>query len=131
MSPAVNSNLPLPSDRPEPLLALTPMKSVIIGIVAAVLVGAVVITLLLWLPCRAARKRRKALAAAAAAARAAAAAAEGGSPGPSVKSLGNKEPDGNESDEKNPDIIPDTMESDDQVRFFFWFCFRSLSTQPT
>lgn len=91
------------------------MKSVIIGLVAAILVGALAIIVVLWLPCRAARKRRKALAAAQAAARAAADAAEGGSPGPSVKSLGSKELDGNESDEKNPDIIPDTMDSDDQV----------------
>lgn len=40
-----------------------------------------------------------------------------GSPGPSNKSNGSKEADGNESDEKNPDIIPDTIESDDQVGF--------------
>lgn len=38
------------------------------------------------------------------------------SPGPSIKSCGSREYDGNESDEKNPDVIPETIESDqDQV----------------
>lgn len=41
------------------------------------------------------------------------------SPGPSDKSATSKEIDGNESDEKNPDVIPDTIESDEQVTFFF------------
>lgn len=37
------------------------------------------------------------------------------SPGPSIKSVGSREYDGNESDEKNPDVIPETIDSDDQV----------------
>lgn len=37
------------------------------------------------------------------------------SPGPSIKSGASKEYDGNESDEKNPDVIPETIDSDDQV----------------
>lgn len=39
------------------------------------------------------------------------------SPGPSDKSATSKEIDGNESDEKNPDVIPDTIESDEQVHY--------------
>jgi immunoglobulin superfamily member 9B len=37
------------------------------------------------------------------------------SPGPSIKSIGSKDYEGNDSDEKNPDIIPETIDSDDQV----------------
>lgn len=38
------------------------------------------------------------------------------SPNPSIKSVGSREYDGNESDEKNPDVIPETIDSDqDQV----------------
>lgn len=46
------------------------------------------------------------------------------SPGPSIKSVGSREYDGNESDEKNPDVIPETMDSDqDQVRKKLICCF--------
>lgn len=48
------------------------------------------------------------------------------SPGPSIKSVGSREYDGNESDEKNPDVIPESMDSDqDQVivRLAWLVCF--------
>ena len=45
------------------------------------------------------------------------------SPGPSIKSVGSREYDGNESDEKNPDVIPESMDSDqDQVTVKMAWC---------
>lgn len=86
------------------------MLSVVIGLSAAIVIGALAIIVVLRLPCggrRRSRFKRKEL-------------SQGtttgeGSPGPSDKSIGSRELDGNESDEKNPDIIPDTVDSDDQV----------------
>lgn len=82
------------------------MLSVVIGLAAAIVIGGLAIILALRVPCGTRRKRKEIT--------------QGtttgeGSPGPSDKSIGSKELDGNESDEKNPDIIPDTMDSDDQV----------------
>lgn len=82
----------------------------VIGLAAALVIGALAIIVVLRLPCgnrRRNRLKRKEL-------------SQGtttreGSPGPSDKSIGSREIDGNESDEKNPDIIPDTVDSDDQV----------------
>lgn len=93
-------------ERPRSILALTPMLSVVIGLAAAIVIGGLAIILALRVPCGKRRKRKEIT--------------QGnitgeGSPGPSDKSIGSKEIDGNESDEKNPDIIPDTMDSDDQV----------------
>lgn len=86
------------------------MLSVVIGLSAALVIGALAIIVVLRLPCGGRRRnrfKRKEL-------------SQGtttgeGSPGPSDKSIGSRELDGNESDEKNPDIIPDTVDSDDQV----------------
>ena len=94
------------TERPRSPLALTPMLSVVIGLAAAIVIGGLAIILALRIPCGTRRKRKEIT--------------HGtttceGSPGPSDKSIGSKEIDGNESDEKNPDIIPDTMDSDDQV----------------
>lgn len=97
-------------ERPRAPIALTPMLSVVIGLSAALVIGALAIIVVLRLPCggrRRSRFKRKEL-------------SQGtttgeGSPGPSDKSIGSRELDGNESDEKNPDIIPDTVDSDDQV----------------
>lgn len=82
----------------------------VIGLAAALVIGALAIIVVLRLPCgnrRRNRLKRKEL-------------SQGtttreGSPGTSDKSIGSREIDGNESDEKNPDIIPDTVDSDDQV----------------
>lgn len=98
------------TERPRAPIALTPMLSVVIGLSAAIVIGALAIIVVLRLPCggrRRSRFKRKEL-------------SQGtttgeGSPGPSDKSIGSRELDGNESDEKNPDIIPDTVDSDDQV----------------
>lgn len=97
------------TERPRSPLALTPMLSVVIGLAAAIVIGGLAIILALRVPCGTRRKRKEIT--------------QGtttgeGSPGPSDKSIGSKELDGNESDEKNPDIIPDTMDSDDQVITF-------------
>lgn len=97
-------------DRPRSPLALTPMLSVVIGLGAAIVIGGLAILLAMRVPCGARRKRKDIN-------RGGTTACEG-SPGPSDKSIGSKEIDGNESDEKNPDIIPDTMDSDDQVIIF-------------
>lgn len=94
------------AERPRSPLALTPMLSVVIGLAAAIVIGGLAIILALRVPCGARRKRKEITQGTTACE---------GSPGPSDKSIGSKEIDGNESDEKNPDIIPDTMDSDDQV----------------
>lgn len=92
------------------------MLSVVIGLSAALVIGALAIIVVLRLPCGGRRRnrfKRKEL-------------SQGtttgeGSPGPSDKSIGSRELDGNESDEKNPDIIPDTVDSDDQVGFIAFY----------
>lgn len=68
------------------------------------------LVLALRIPCKNGRRNRKELANENT--------SRDGSPGPSDKSSGSKEIDGNESDEKNPDIIPETIDSDDQVGKF-------------
>lgn len=88
------------------------MLSVVIGLAAAIVIGGLAIILALRVPCGARRKRKEIHRSGGSGTTACE-----GSPGPSDKSIGSKEIDGNESDEKNPDIIPDTMDSDDQVRF--------------
>lgn len=97
------------ADRPRAPLALTPMISVVIGLAAAIVIGALAIIVALRVPCGRRRKRlkRKELSQATT--------TDDDSPGPSDKSIASREIDGNESDEKNPDIIPDTIDSDDQV----------------
>lgn len=87
------------------------MLSVVIGLAAAIVIGALAIIVALRVPCGRRRKRlkRKELSQATT--------TDDDSPGPSDKSIASRENDGNESDEKNPDIIPDTIDSDDQVSF--------------
>ncbi|KAJ6639774.1 hypothetical protein Bhyg_12521, partial [Pseudolycoriella hygida] len=94
-------------ERPRSVLALTPMLSVVIGLAAAIVIGGLAIILALRVPCGKRRKRKQITQRV----------TGEGSPGPSDKSIGSKEIDGNESDEKNPDIIPDTMDSDDQMDY--------------
>lgn len=106
------------------------MLSVVIGLGASIVIGALAIIVALRLPCGGRRRnrfKRKEL-------------SQGttteGSPGPSDKSIGSRELDGNESDEKNPDIIPDTVDSDDQVcrlsfRFYFAIIFHQEITNST
>lgn len=97
-------------ERPRTQLTLTPIVSLVIGLSGILAVGLLAIFVVLRLPCGGRRRnrfKRKEL-------------SQGtttgeGSPGPSDKSIGSRELDGNESDEKNPDIIPDTVDSDDQV----------------
>ncbi|CAO1431490.1 unnamed protein product [Diamesa hyperborea] len=94
--------------RPRSSLPLTPMLSIAIGIAAALLIGSCAVILALRFPCG--RRRRRKDAHQNTTVRVA-------SPGPSDKSVNSKDYDGNESDEKNPDVIPETMDSDDQVEF--------------
>lgn len=82
------------------------MLSIAIGIAAALLIGSCAVILALRFPCG--RRRRRKDAHQNTTVRVA-------SPGPSDKSVNSKDYDGNESDEKNPDVIPETMDSDDQV----------------
>lgn len=103
------------TDRPRSPLALTPMLSVVIGLTAAIIIGGLAIIIALRLPCGSRRKRKDM----ASVHQGGLASDSGGSPGASIKSFGSKELDGNESDEKNPDIIPDTMDSDDPVCFIY------------
>lgn len=89
------------------------MLSVVIGLAAAIIIGGLAIILALRIPCGTRRKRKEITQGAI---------TGEGSPGPSDKSIGSKDVDGNESDEKNPDIIPDTIDSDDQV-IKYYFCY--------
>lgn len=88
------------------------MLSIAIGIAAALLIGSCAVILALRFPCG--RRRRRKDAHQNTTVRVA-------SPGPSDKSVNSKDYDGNESDEKNPDVIPETMDSDDQVNTFVHF----------
>lgn len=102
------------------------MISIIIGIVAAILIGGFTVLLAVRISCRRTccsvakdnghkdmNQRRNHTVCES-------------SPSGSERSGESKEFDGNESDEKNPDVIPDTLESLDQVclavslsKFFF------------
>lgn len=99
-------NFKVEQQRPRTTLSLNPLISIAIGIGAAILIGTCAIIIALRITCGR-RKRRKddhlntSVRVA--------------SPGPSIKSVGSKDYDGNESDEKNPDVIPETIDSDDQV----------------
>lgn len=103
-------------ERPKPSLhPFGPMVTLTIGLALVLVVGTCAIVLIVRCACGGGRngnnnKRKEFVR------------AHGGttvrtaSPGPSDKSATSKEIDGNESDEKNPDVIPDTIESDEQVR---------------
>lgn len=93
--------------RPRTTLSLNPLISIAIGIGAAILVGGCAIIIALRITCGR-RSRRKDVHHNTT--------VRVASPGPSIKSVGSKDYDGNESDEKNPDVIPETIDSDDQVR---------------
>nr|XP_029723029.1 uncharacterized protein LOC109423245 [Aedes albopictus] len=96
-------------ERPKSPLPLTPTMSIAIGLGAAVLIGSCAIVLALKFPCGASSRRNKETAQSTT--------VRTSSPGPSDKSVASKEYDGNESDEKNPDVIPDTIDSDDQMEY--------------
>ncbi|XP_050100509.1 protein turtle homolog B [Anopheles aquasalis] len=96
-------------ERPRSPLPLTPTLSVAIGLAAAVLIGSCAIVLALKFPCGASSRRHKDTAPSTT--------VRTSSPGPSDKSVASKDYDGNESDEKNPDVIPDTIDSDDQMEY--------------
>lgn len=92
--------------RPRASLSLNPLITVAVGIGAAILIGLCAIILALRIACRRRKRRKDAHLNTT---------VRVSSPGPSIKSVGSKDYDGNESDEKNPDVIPETMDSDDQV----------------
>ncbi|XP_035918540.1 neural cell adhesion molecule 1-like [Anopheles stephensi] len=96
-------------ERPRSPLPLTPTLSIAIGLAAAVLIGSCAIVLALKFPCGAGGRRNKDTGQSTT--------VRTSSPGPSDKSVASKEYDGNESDEKNPDVIPDTIDSDDQMEY--------------
>ncbi|XP_058059775.1 neural cell adhesion molecule 1 [Anopheles bellator] len=96
-------------ERPRSPLPLTPTLSIAIGLAAAVLIGSCAIVLALKFPCGASGRRHKDTAPSTT--------VRTSSPGPSDKSVASKDHDGNESDEKNPDVIPDTIDSDDQMEY--------------
>lgn len=94
--------------RPRTSFTLNPMVSVAVGLGAAILIGVCALIIALRVACGR-RNRRKDLHNSTT--------VRVASPGPSIKSIGSKDYEGNESDEKNPDIIPENIDSDDQVRF--------------
>lgn len=91
----------------SPLTQLTPYFSLAIGLAILFVIGSCTIVLILRCVCG--RNKRKEFV------RTHGTTVRAASPGPSDKSATSKEIDGNESDEKNPDVIPDTIESDEQV----------------
>lgn len=86
------------------------MLSVILGLAAAIIIGGLAIILIIRIPCGSRKQKninqRRC--------------SGEGSPGNSDKSIGSKDHDG-DSDEKNPDVIPDPIDSDDQVQSAFNF----------
>ena len=95
-------------ERPRSSFSLSPLIAIAIGIGGAILIGSCVVMLILRIVCGK-RNRRKDVHQNTT--------VRVASPGPSIKSVGSREYDGNESDEKNPDVIPETIDSDqDQVR---------------
>lgn len=91
--------------RPRTTLSLNPLIGIAIGIGAAILIGICAVILALRITCGRRNRRKEHHNTTVRVA----------SPGPSIKSGGSKDYDGNESDEKNPDVIPETIDSDDQV----------------
>ena len=81
--------------------------SIAIGLAAALLIGSCAVALALKFPCGSSSRRNKD--------NNHNTAVRTASPGPSDKSAASKDFDGNDSDEKNPDVIPETIDSDDQV----------------
>ncbi|XP_055371722.1 hemicentin-1 [Condylostylus longicornis] len=96
-------------EKPQQAFLLSPVLSLTIGLTLAVMVAGFAVILALRIPCKNSRRSRKELSTDNT--------SRDGSPGPSDKSTGSKEIDGNESDEKNPDIIPETIDSDDQIDY--------------
>lgn len=92
--------------RPRNSFSLNPMVSIAVGLGAAVLIGICAVIIALRVACG--RRNRRKNAHNTTTVRVA-------SPGPSIKSIGSKDYEGNDSDEKNPDIIPENIDSDDQV----------------
>lgn len=88
-------------------LIFSPMVSLTVGLTLAVLVAAMAVVFALRIPCNSSRRRQKELSSDNH--------SRNNSPGPSEKSTGSKDLDGNESDERNPDVVPELMDSDDHV----------------
>ncbi|XP_017092267.2 nephrin [Drosophila bipectinata] len=87
-------------------LLFSPMVSLTVGLTLAVLVAVLAIILALRIPCSAtSRRRQKELSNENI--------SRDDSPGPSDKSSGSKDVD--DCDEKNPDVVPETIEPDDQA----------------
>jgi hypothetical protein len=96
------------SERPRTGFSFSPLITLAIGIGGAILIGSCIVMLIVRVVCGK-RNRRKD--------HHQNTTVRVASPGPSIKSVGSRDYDGNESDEKNPDVIPETIDSDqDQVR---------------
>lgn len=87
-------------------LLFSPVMSLTIGLTLAVLVAVLAIILALRIPCTASSRRRQKELSNENISR-------DESPGPSDKSSGSKEVD--DCDEKNPDVVPESIEPDEQV----------------
>lgn len=102
-------------ERPKPALfpLFSPIVTLTIGLSLVLVIGTFAIVLIVRCTCGKNNNKRKDFV------RAHGTTVRTASPGPSDKSATSKEIDGNESDEKNPDVIPDTIESDEQVYILF------------
>ncbi|XP_068152955.1 nephrin isoform X1 [Drosophila tropicalis] len=94
------------ANNPRAELLFSPMVSLTIGLTLAVLVAILAIILALRIPCAATTRRRQKELSNENVSR-------DESPGPSDKSTGSK--DGDDSDEKNPDVVPEAIDPDEQV----------------
>ena len=90
------------------------MISLTVGLTLAVLVAGLAVILALRIPCNNSRRQKDF---------SNEQDSQNGSPGPSEKSSGSKESDAND-DDKNPDVVPDTLEPDEQVSVNIYFLYR-------
>lgn len=86
---------------------LTPLVTLAVCLAIALVTGSCLIALMFRCVCRS--KQRKVIT------RTESSTVRTCSPGPSDKSTTSKEIDGSESDERNPDVIPDSMDSEEPV----------------
>ncbi|XP_065355312.1 nephrin [Calliphora vicina] len=97
-----------PGDKSRSDLLVSPMISLTVGLTLVVLVAGLAVILALRVPCNSSRRRQKEFPNEQD--------SRNGSPGPSEKSSGSKELEGND-DEKNPDVVPESMDPDEQIDF--------------
>lgn len=93
-------------DKSRTDLLVSPVISLTVGLTLTVLVAGLAVILALRIPCNNSRRHQKEFPNERD--------SRNGSPGPSEKSSGSKDLEGND-DEKNPDVVPEPLDPDEQV----------------